>query len=63
MALDHRRRAVEAQIEALRAQFKIDEEEFEQDALNSRLKSEMNEVERSAMAKSRRAGASDGKEA
>ncbi|TCO91993.1 circadian clock protein KaiC [Chthoniobacter flavus] len=63
MALEHRRKAIEAQVEALRAQFKSEEEEFERAALSAKLHSDLLAVERAAMAKSRRSTKSNGKKA
>jgi circadian clock protein KaiC len=58
LALDHRRKAIEAQIEALRAEFKADEEEFARTSSAARLKSDLLEADRAAMSKSRRASKS-----
>jgi circadian clock protein KaiC len=55
LALEHRRKSIKAQIEALRADFKAEEEEFARAASNARLKSETLAADRAAMAKSRRA--------
>lgn len=54
LALEHRRKSIEAQIEALRADFKAEEEEFARATLNARLKLETYEADRVAMANSRR---------
>lgn len=54
LALEHRRKAVEAQIAALRAGFAADEEEFNRGTAASRLRAEQIEENLSAMAKSRR---------
>jgi len=56
LALDHRRTAIEAQVEALRAQFKAEEEEFARAILSARMKANVLAADRSAMSKSRRAG-------
>ena len=55
-ALDHRRRAIEAQMEVLRAQFKAEEEEFAQATLSAQIKADLVTADRAAMAKSRRSG-------
>jgi circadian clock protein KaiC len=55
LALEHRRKSIKAQIEALRADFKAEEEEFARAASNARLKSERLAADKAAMAKSRRA--------
>jgi circadian clock protein KaiC len=57
LSLEHRRKAVEAQIAALRTGFKTDEEEFARVAAESRLIEEQVGIERDAMAKSRSMGA------
>ena len=54
MALEHRRKAVEAQIEALRAEFISEQEEFARVAANSRLREKQIQQNRQAMASSRR---------
>ncbi len=59
LALDHRRKAIEAQIEALRAEFKAEEEEFARVALSARLKMDTINADRAAMSQSRRAGAQE----
>ncbi|HEY1171474.1 MAG TPA: circadian clock protein KaiC [Verrucomicrobiae bacterium] len=53
MAIEHRRRAVEAQIEALRAGFKIEEEEYSRVAANSMARLKQVETDRLAMAAKR----------
>jgi len=60
MSLEHRRRAIEAQVEALRAQFKAEEEEFERNALSAKIRNEVLAADRAAMAKSRRSIAING---
>jgi circadian clock protein KaiC len=54
LTLAHRRKSIEAQIEALRAGFKTEEEEFERVAATTRLKDRQIENDRLAMAKSRK---------
>jgi circadian clock protein KaiC len=54
LALTHRRKAVEAQIEALRAGFLAEQEEFTRIAANSTQLEKQTELNRQAMAKSRR---------
>jgi circadian clock protein KaiC len=54
LALDHRRRTMEAQVEVLRAGFLAEQEEFAQKAANSKVRGEQMVTERKAMAKSRR---------
>ena len=61
LALDHRRRAIEAQMEVLRAQFKAEEEEYARATLSAQIKADLMNAERSAMAKSRRAGGNNGR--
>jgi len=61
LALDHRRRAIEAQMEVLRAQFKAEEEEYAHTTLSAQIKADLVNAERSAMAKSRRAGGNNGR--
>ncbi|HSI11935.1 MAG TPA: circadian clock protein KaiC [Chthoniobacter sp.] len=56
LALEHRRRAIEAQMEVLRAQFKAEEEEFTHATLSAQIKADVANAERAAMATSRRAG-------
>lgn len=58
LALTHRRKAIEAQVEALRAQFKAEEEEFSRVTLAAQMKTDMLAADRTAMTKSRRAGGS-----
>lgn len=60
LALAHRRKAIEAQVEALRADFRAEEEEFARAALSAQLKLETIEADRVAMAKSRRSTAKKG---
>lgn len=55
LALDHRRKAVEAQIAALQAEFKREEEEFNHLAEISSARAHESDLDRQAMAKSRRA--------
>jgi circadian clock protein KaiC len=54
MAFEHRRKAVEAQIAALRAGFQAENEEFERAAANARLREKQFELDRQAMAASRK---------
>ena len=54
LTLAHRRKAIEAQIEALRSGFKTEEEEFERFVANDGAKDRQIENERAAMAKSRK---------
>jgi circadian clock protein KaiC len=54
LALEHRRKAIDARIEALRAEFHAEEEEFARSLANARLKSDTIQEERTAMAKSRK---------
>jgi len=54
LAMEHRRKALEVQIESLRAGFLAEQEEFAREAANSRLRDEQAQTERKAMAKSRR---------
>jgi circadian clock protein KaiC len=54
LAMKHRRRALEVQIESLRAGFLAEQEEFAREAASSKLRDEQVEMERKAMAKSRR---------
>ncbi len=56
LALDHRRKSIEAQIAALRAGFVTEEEEFERTVSNIRLEQHQMELERSKMAASRGTG-------
>ena len=53
-ALEHRRKAIEAQIEALRAGFLADEEELTRGIANARRRTEQVTSDRQAMAGSRR---------
>jgi circadian clock protein KaiC len=53
LALDHRRRAIEAQLEALRAELKIEEGEFARAAASGQLKEKQKETDRKAMSVSR----------
>jgi circadian clock protein KaiC len=54
LILDHRRQAVEAQIQALRAGFEADKQEFSRVVATQRTKATQNEVDLRATAKSRR---------
>ena len=54
LAMEHRRKALEVQIESLRAGFLAEQEEFAREAANSQMRDEQAEMERKAMAKSRR---------
>lgn len=63
LALEHRRKAIEAQVEALRAQFRAEEEEFERTNLSARIRNEVLAADRAAMGKSRRSTAANGEEA
>jgi circadian clock protein KaiC len=54
LAMEHRRKALEVQIESLRAGFLAEQEEFAREAANSKLRDEQVVTERKAMAKSRR---------
>jgi circadian clock protein KaiC len=56
LALAHRRKAVEAQIEALRAGFLAEQEEFARIAAGNQQRDKQTEFNRQAMAKSRRTG-------
>jgi circadian clock protein KaiC len=58
LSLEHRRKAMDAQVAALQAGFKTEEEEFARVAADICLKEQQIEIERSAMAKSRRIGGS-----
>ena len=53
LAIDHRRKLIQAQIEALRAGFKAEEEEFAQIAASGELQLKQEESARAAMAASR----------
>ena len=55
LSLEHRRKAIEAQVESLRAEFRSEEEEFDRIAANDRLKRTEVENDRRKMAASRRA--------
>ncbi|HUR58073.1 MAG TPA: circadian clock protein KaiC [Opitutaceae bacterium] len=54
LVLDHRRQAVEAQIQALRAGFEAEKQEFSRVVATQRSKATQNEADRRATAKSRR---------
>jgi circadian clock protein KaiC len=54
MTLEHRRKAMEAQIESLRAGFLAEQQEFTRVAASGKLRTEQIQTEREAMAKSRR---------
>ena len=54
LAMEHRRKALEVQIESLRAGFLAEQEEFAREAANSKLRDEQVITEQKAMAKSRR---------
>jgi circadian clock protein KaiC len=54
LALTHRRKAMEAQIEALRAAFHVEEEEFRRVAGTEKIRLGQIEIDRKAMARSRR---------
>ena len=54
LALEHRRRAIEAQVETLRGELNIEEEEFARMAASGRLRSELAETARQAMSVRRR---------
>jgi circadian clock protein KaiC len=54
LVLEHRRKATEAQIEALRAQLRTEEEEFARVAANAKVRSEALESARAANAQSRK---------
>ena len=56
LALDHRRKAIEAQIAALRAEVKAEEEEFKRVFESQQIKNQQIEADRLAMARSRQAG-------
>lgn len=55
MSIEHRRRAVEAQIEALRAGFLAEQEEHARTVANQKLRARQVDADRAAMAKSRKA--------
>ena len=54
LALEQRRKAVEAQIEALRAGFLTEQEDFNRVAANTKLREKQLELERQAMSASRK---------
>jgi circadian clock protein KaiC len=54
LALEHRRKVVEAEVETLRGQFRAEQEEFARLTANSRSSIERSLTERAAMAKSRK---------
>ncbi len=56
LVLDHRRQSVEAQIQALRAGFEAEKQEFSRVVATERSKNSKNEADRRATAKSRRVG-------
>ena len=56
LVLDHRRQAVEAQVQALRAGFEADKQEFSRVLASERSKVNQNQADRRATAKSRRVG-------
>ncbi len=56
LVLDHRRQAVEAQVQALRAGFEAEKQEFSRVVATERSKTTRNEADRRATAKSRRVG-------
>jgi circadian clock protein KaiC len=53
LALSHRRKAMEAQIEALRAAFQVEEEEFRRAVAGEKIRLAQIETDRAAMARSR----------
>jgi circadian clock protein KaiC len=55
LAFEHRRRAVEAQVNALRASFQAETEEFERQAANARLRQKQVELDRQKLSVSRKA--------
>jgi circadian clock protein KaiC len=55
LSLEHRRRAIEAQVENLRAEFRAEEEEFKRTAVSDELKQKQIADERMKMAVNRRA--------
>jgi circadian clock protein KaiC len=61
LALAHRRKAMEAQIQALRAEFDAEAEEFNRMAANEKVRIGQLEIDRNAMARSRRVGDRPGK--
>jgi len=54
LALEHRRKVIEAQVETLRSELKIEEEEFLRVEASSRLRDKQLEADRQAMSASRR---------
>jgi circadian clock protein KaiC len=54
LALEHRRKAMEAQVESLRAGFMIEQEEFARVAANVKSREQQIQLDRETMAKSRR---------
>jgi circadian clock protein KaiC len=56
MGLEHRRSVMEAQVEALRAGFKVEEEEYARSMAMARSRAERIAADRLAMAKSRKVG-------
>ncbi len=54
LALEHRRKVMEAQVESLRAGFMIEQEEFARTAASAKLRDEQIQLDRETMAKSRR---------
>ncbi len=54
LAMEHRRRAIEAQVETLRGELKIEEEEFARIAASGQLREEQIETDRQTMSASRR---------
>jgi|SRR5215472_9148031 len=61
LALAHRRKAMEAQIQALRAEFDAETEEFNRMAANEKVRVGQLEIDRDAMARSRRVTERQGK--
>jgi circadian clock protein KaiC len=57
LALSHRRKVMEAQIDALRAAFQAEEEEFRQLVVTEKIRVGQLETDREVMARSRRATA------
>jgi circadian clock protein KaiC len=55
VAFEHRRKAIEAQVNALRASFQAETEEFERHAANARLRQKQVELDRQKMSISRKA--------
>jgi circadian clock protein KaiC len=60
LVLDHRRQAVEAQIQALRAGFEADKQEFSRVVATQRTKNTQDQADRRATAKSRRVPSTNG---